>query len=75
MFLNNINGVISKKLSLFCFPSDIELALKGKQKQRELNKNQLLYISLFFFLKIQDARKPKRPIFERGSIKIFSVKC
>ena len=48
MFINNINGVINKNLSLFFFPSDIKLAWKAKQKQRELTKNQLFFISLFF---------------------------
>ena len=51
MFINNINGVINKNLSLFFFPSDIKLAWKAKQKQRELTKNQLFFISLFFFNK------------------------
>ena len=66
MFINNINGVINKNLSLFFFPSDIKLAWKAKQKQQELTKNQLFFISLFFFLKIQGKRKSKTPIFERG---------
>ena len=65
MFINNINGVINKNLSLFFFPSDIKLAWKAKQKQREMTKNQLLFY-LFFFLKIQDIRKSKTPTFERG---------
>ena len=76
IFINNINRVINKNLSLFFFPSDIKLAWKAKQKQRELAKNQLFFISLlFFFLKIQDIRKSKTPIFERGSHKKFLVKC
>ena len=67
MFINHINGVINKNLSLLFFPSDVKLAWKAKQKQRELTKNQLFFISLFFFLlKIQDIRKSKAPIFERG---------
>ena len=70
MFINNINGVINKNLSLFFFPSFIKLAWKGKQKQRELTKNQLFFISLFF-LKIQDIRKSKTPVFERGERKNF----
>ena len=65
MFINNINGVINKNLSLFFFPSDIKLAWKVKQKQRELTKNRL-FLLLFIFLKIQDIRKPKTPIFESG---------
>ena len=49
MFINNINGVINKNLSLFSFPSDIKLAWKAKQKQRELTKNQLFLFLCFFF--------------------------
>ena len=66
MFINNINGVINKNSSLFFFPSDIKLAWKAKQKQRELTKNQLFLFLCFFKKKIQDIRKPKTPIFERG---------
>ena len=64
MFINKINGVINKNSSLFFFPTDIKLAWKTKQKQRELTKNQLF--SLFFFLKIQDIRESKTPIFLKG---------
>ena len=71
MFINNINGVINKNLSLFFFPSDIKLAWKAKQKQRELTKNQLFCYFFVFFLKIQDKRKSKTPIFERGQHKNF----
>ena len=71
MFINNINGVINKNLSLFFFPSDIKLAWKAKQKQRELTKNQHFFYFFVFFLKIQDIRKSKTPIFEKGSHKIF----
>ena len=71
MFINSINGVINKNLSLFYFPSDIKLAWKAKQKQQELTENQLFFISLFFFLKIQSIRKSKTPIFERGQHKNF----
>ena len=49
MFINHINGVVNKNLNLFFFPSDIKLAWKAKLKQRELTKNQLFFISLFFF--------------------------
>ena len=66
MFITNINGVINKKLSLFFFPSDIKLTWKAKEKQRELTKNQLFFYFFEFFLKIQDIRKSKTPIFERG---------
>ena len=65
MFINNINGIINKNLSLFFFPSDIKLTWKSKQKQRELTKNQHFFISLFFFQKIQDIGKPKTSNFER----------
>ena len=75
MFINNVNGVINKNLSLFFFPSDIKLAWKVKQKQRELTKKSTFFISLFFFLEIQDIRKSKTLIFERGSNKAFWVKC
>ena len=64
MFINKINGVINKNSSLFFFPTDIKLAWKAKQKQRELTKNQLF--CLFFFLKIQDIRESKTPIFLKG---------
>ena len=71
MFINNINRVINKNLSLFFFPSDIKLAWKAKQKQRELTKNQHFFYFFVFFLKIQDIRKSKTPIFEKGSHKNF----
>ena len=51
MFINHINGVINKNLSLFFFSPNIKLAWKVKQKQRELTKNQLFFISLSFFSK------------------------
>ena len=51
MFINNINGAINKNLSLLFFPSDIKLAWKAKQKEQELTKNELFFISLFFFSK------------------------
>ena len=75
MFINNINGVTNKicftnKVFSF-FPPDIKLEWKAKQKQRELTKNQLFYYFFVFFLKIQDIRKSKTPIFERGSHKKF----
>ena len=66
MFINNINGVINKNVSLLFFRSDIKLAWKAKQKQSELTKNQLFCYPFVFFLKIQDKRKSKTPIFERG---------
>ena len=69
MVINNINGVIDKDLGLF--PSDIKLAWKAKRKHRELTKNQLFLFLCFFFLKILDIRKPKTPIFKKGSYKKF----
>ena len=66
MLINNINGVINKNLSLLFFPSNIKLAWEAKKKHRELTKNQPL-----FFLKIQDMRRSKTPIFEKGSHKTF----
>ena len=65
MFTNNINGVTNKNISLFFFPSDINIAWKAKQKQRELTKNQLFLFLCSFFLKIQDKRKSNTTIFER----------
>ena len=49
MFNNKINGVTNNNLNLFFFPSDIKLAWEAKQKQQELTKNQLCFISLGFF--------------------------
>ena len=70
IFIDNINGVINKILSLFFFPCDSKLAWKAKQKQRELTKNHFFYFFVLF-LKIQDIRKSKTPIFERRSHKKF----
>ena len=70
MFIININGVINKNLNLLFFPSDIKLAWKVKQKQRELSKTPL-FLFIYFFLKIQDIKKSKTPIFERRSHKKF----
>ena len=64
ILINNINGVINKNLSLSFFPSNIKLAWKAKQKQRELTKNQLVFYFFAFFLKTQDIRKSETPIFE-----------
>ena len=64
--INNINGVINRNLSFFFFPSDIKLGWKAKQKQRELTKNQLFFISFSFSLKIQNIGKSKTTIFGRG---------
>ena len=57
MFINKINRAINKNLNLFFFPSDIKLAWKAKQKQRQLTKNQLFLFLCCFFLKIRDIRK------------------
>ena len=64
MLINNINGVMNKNLSLSFFPSNIKFAWKAKQKQRELTKNQLAFYFFAFFLKVQDIKKSKTPIFE-----------
>ena len=64
MFITHINGVINKNLSLFFFPSDVKLAWKAKQKQRELTKNRLCFI--YFFPKNLGYKETKSPIFERG---------
>ena len=64
MLINNINGVMNKNLSLSFFPSNIKFAWKAKQKQRELTKNQLVFYFFVFFLKVQDIKKSKTPIFE-----------
>ena len=69
--INNINGVINRNLSFFFFPSDIKLGWKAKQKQRELTKNQLFFISFSFSLKIQNIGKSKTTIFGRGWHKNF----
>ena len=53
------------------FPVNIKLAWKTKQKQQELTKNQLFFISLVFFLKIQGIRKSETPNFESGQHKKF----
>ena len=77
MFINNwyvdhkINRVIDKSLSLFFFPSSIKLAWKAKHKQQKLTKKSTFFISLLFFLNIQDIRKSKTPILEKESHKNF----
>ena len=75
MFTNNINRVTNKNISLFFFPSDIKLAWKTKQKHRNWPKMYFSLFLWFFFLKIQDIRKSKTPIFERDCMKTFRVKC
>ena len=71
MFINHINGVINKNLSLLFFPSDVKLAWKAKQKQRELTKNQLFFISLFFFSKNSGYKEIKSTNFWKGIAYIF----
>ena len=76
MFINNINGVTNKNLSLFFFPPDIKLACNAIQKQRELTKKStFFYFFVVFFLKIQDIMKSKAPILKGDPIKVFWVKC
>ena len=67
MFINNINGVINKNLSLFFFPSDIKLAWKAKQKQRELTKNEL-FLFLCFFSKNSGYKEIKNTKFWKGIV-------
>ena len=40
--------------------------MEGETKTARIDQKLTFFISLFFFLKIQDIRKPKAPIFERG---------
>ena len=76
MFINNINGVINKNLSLFFYPSDFKLAWKAKQKQRELTKNQLFFLFLCFFSwKFRIYGNQKHQFLKGDSIKNFWVKC
>ena len=61
MFINIINGVINKILSIFFFPPGIKLAWKAKQKQREMTKNQLFF--LLFFSKNSGYKETKNTNF------------
>ena len=64
MFINNINGVINKNLSIFLFLSDIKLVWKVKQKQRELTKNLFFFfIYLFLFSKSSGYKEMKNTNF------------
>ena len=46
--------------------------MEGEPKTARTDQKSTFFISLFFFLlKIQDIKKPKTPIFERGYHKIF----
>ena len=65
MFINNINGVMNKNLSLFFFPSDIKLAWKAKQKKRELTENQL-FLFLCFFSKNSGYKEIESTNFSKG---------
>ena len=65
MFINNINGVINKNLSLFFFPSDIKLEFEGETKTARIDQKLTFFYFFVFFLKIQDITKSKAPIFER----------
>ena len=71
IFINNIDEVINKNLSLLFFPSDIKLAWKAKQKKEELTKNQVFFVFLFFFSKNSGFKEIKTTIFERGYHKFF----
>ena len=64
MFINNINGVINKNLSLFFFPSDIKLVRKAKQKQRELTKSLKTFFYFFvFFSNNSEYKETRNPNF------------
>ena len=65
MFINNNNGVINKNSSLFFFSSSIKLAWV-KQKQWELTKIQLIFISLFFFSQNSGYTETKNTNFWKG---------
>ena len=75
MFINNINGVINKNVSLFFFPSDIKLAWKAKQKQQELTRNQLFLFLCFFIQKFRIKGNQKHQFLKGDSMKMFWVKC
>ena len=45
--------------------------MEGEAKTVRTDQKSIFFISLFFFLKIQNIRKSKTPIFERGSHKNF----
>ena len=45
--------------------------MEGEIKTARIDQKSTFFISLFFPLKIQDIRKSKTPIFERGLHKMF----
>ena len=45
--------------------------MEGETKTPRIDQKSTFFISLFFSLKIQNIRKPKTPIFERGQHKNF----
>ena len=47
--------------------------MEGETKTARIDQKLTFFISLVFFVKIQDIRKPKAPIFERGYQKTFWV--
>ena len=47
--------------------------MEGETKTVRIDQKSTFLLSLCFFLKIQDKRKSKTPIFERGYHKSFSV--
>ena len=69
MFINNINGVTNKNLSLFFFPLDIKLACNAIQKQRELTKKSTFFYFFVFFSKNSGYNEIKNTNFERRSHK------
>ena len=69
--MNNINGIINKDLIIFFFSVWHQISTEGKTKTARINQKTNFLIFLFFFLKIQDLRKPKTSSFERGEHKNF----
>ena len=45
--------------------------MEGETQTPRIDQKPTFFISLDFFLKIQDIRKPKTPTFEKGSHKNF----
>ena len=72
MFISNISEVINKNLSLLFSSVRHLISMKGETKTARIDqKSTFFYFFGFFFLKIQDIRKLKTPIFEWGWHNIF----
>ena len=68
MFINNINGFLNRNLSLFFCPSDIKLAWKAKQNQRE----STFFLFLWFFSQNSGSKEIKNTNFwKRMALKIL----